>query len=376
MPMTRAFSNYRRAGHRFVEGWMHPEVLDILKVLDAAQRQQEIRGSVAEIGVHHGKLFIGLHLLRQDAETSLAIDLFEDQDLNIDKSGRGNFRKFESNLSRWADNTRVVTHQGDSTDLSGDQVKALAGSPIRLFSVDGGHTEEIVRKDMQTAEGSLAEGGIVIADDVFNSQWPGVAVGTIRYLDAGGVLEPFAVGLNKVFFATAPYATTYRSAIRSTFGNRVRLAHKTSEMMGHDVEILYRVRASPRRFLRRSDRLRALRDSIRDRSEHYSALSASDTITQEATVAIRSRSSAQRSVTPADHIPVRHIPEARDQWPEQRQTIGRRDLRRDYVTVRVRWVLISLHARDDRAGGAVHLELNPAVCVVVAPVRLDFRSLR
>jgi hypothetical protein len=266
--MTRAFSNYRRAGHRLVEGWLHPEVLDILKVLDQAQRRQNVRGSVAEIGVHHGRLFIGLHLLRRNDESSLAIDLFEDQDLNIDKSGRGNFRKFEANLDRWTDNTRVVTHQGDSTDLSGDQVKALAGSPIRLFSVDGGHTEEIVRKDMETAEGSLAEGGIVIADDVFNSQWPGVAVGTIRYLDAGGALEPFAVGLNKVFFATGPYATSYRSAIRNTFGDRVRIAHKTSEMMGHDVEVLYKVPASPRRFLRRSDRIRALRDSIRDRRGH------------------------------------------------------------------------------------------------------------
>ena len=144
--MTRAFSNYRRAGHRLVDGWLHPEILDILKVLDEAQRRDDVHGSVAEIGVHHGKLFIGLHLLRQDDESSLAIDLFEDQDLNIDQSGRGNFRKFETNLGRWTDNTRVVTHQGDSTDLSGDQVKALVGSPIRLFSVDGGHTEEIVRK--------------------------------------------------------------------------------------------------------------------------------------------------------------------------------------------------------------------------------------
>lgn len=266
--MTRAFSTYRRAGHRLVDGWLHPEVLDVLEVLDAEQRRQNVRGSMAEIGVHHGRLFIGLHLLRQEGESSLAIDLFEDQDLNIDNSGRGNLRKFEANLARWTDNTRVVAHRGDSTDLSGDEVSARAGSPIRLFSVDGGHTEEIVRKDMETAEGSLAEGGIVIADDVFNSQWPGVAVGTVRYLDAGGTLEPFAIGLNKVFFAKAPYAATYRSTIRTAFGNRVRIAHKSSEMMGHDVEILYKVRASPRRFLRRSDRVRAFRDAMHDRRGH------------------------------------------------------------------------------------------------------------
>jgi hypothetical protein len=263
--MSRGFSTYRLAGHRFVEGWLHPEVLDVLKVLDTAQRERGIQGSIAEIGVHHGKLFIGLHLLREQAGTSLAIDLFEDQDLNVDQSGRGSLRKFKSNLDRWTDNAGIVMHSGDSTKLSGADVLSMAGSPIRLFSVDGGHTEETVHKDMLTAEESIASGGIVIADDVFNSQWPGVVVGTIRYMDAGGALEPFAIGLNKVFFATAEHAPEYRSAIRTAFENRIGMAHKTSEMLGHDVEILYKVRISPRRLLRRSDTLRAAWEWTRER---------------------------------------------------------------------------------------------------------------
>ena len=39
------------------------------------------------------------------------------------------------------------------------------------------------------AEESLAEAGVVVADDVFNPAWPGVAVGTLRYLDGGGALS-------------------------------------------------------------------------------------------------------------------------------------------------------------------------------------------
>lgn len=46
----------------------------VLGVLDVAQRAQQISGAVAEIGVHHGKLFIGLRLLQHSGESSVAVD--------------------------------------------------------------------------------------------------------------------------------------------------------------------------------------------------------------------------------------------------------------------------------------------------------------
>lgn len=62
----------------------------------------------------------------------------------------------------------VVLHRGDSTALDSEKLRELAGADIRLFSVDGGHTEAIDFSDMRLAEQTLTDGGIVIADDVFN----------------------------------------------------------------------------------------------------------------------------------------------------------------------------------------------------------------
>jgi hypothetical protein len=48
-----------------------------------------ITGNVAEIGVHHGRLFILLYLLTSPDERALAVDLFSGQERNIGSSGHG-----------------------------------------------------------------------------------------------------------------------------------------------------------------------------------------------------------------------------------------------------------------------------------------------
>lgn len=237
-PMKRSFETYRTIGHRFVTGFLEPEILAVLPVLDAAQRARHIRGAIAEIGVHHGKLFIGLRLLQRGGEASVAVDIFGDQELNVDGSGRGDLEKFLGNVTLWSSMDGVVVHQGDSTKLGSAELRELAGSDVRLFSVDGGHTEEIVASDMRLAEQVLVDGGIVIADDVFNQYWPGVATGTLRYLDDGAKLAPFLIGFNKVFFAQPDYCDGYRAEIKSAFARRLRLKLASSVFAGHSVAVL------------------------------------------------------------------------------------------------------------------------------------------
>jgi len=127
--------------------------------------------------VHHGKLFILLYLLCRAPEKAVAIDLFEDQHLNVDLSGNGDLAKFRRHLARHADDARLVLHQGNSMDLAGADLVRLAEGPLRFVSVDGGHTAEITAHDLAVADAALAEGGIIVLDDAFNEQWPGVADG-------------------------------------------------------------------------------------------------------------------------------------------------------------------------------------------------------
>jgi hypothetical protein len=254
--MKRTFDRYSNVGYRFVSGFLQPGNLPVLKVLDAAQRARNVEGAVAEIGVHHGRLFIPLHLLQQGSGTSVAIDLFGDQELNIDQSGRGDLGKFTDNVALWSTMDGLVLHQGDSTKLTPEVLTEKAGGLIRFFSVDGGHTEEIVYSDMRLAEATLADGGIVIADDVFNQQWPGVAVGTLKYLDDGAKLVPFGIGFNKTLFTQPEYAEYYRAQLESAFTGSLRIQSDPTVFAGHPV--LYLAPVTPVDVLRKSETARSI----------------------------------------------------------------------------------------------------------------------
>jgi hypothetical protein len=263
--VIKGFELYKQLGHRFVDGWLAPEVLAIVAVLDSAQRANGTSGAVAEIGVHHGRLFIGLGLLQRASEHSVAIDVFGEQELNIDNSGKGDLAVFRKNVQRWSSLNNVIVHQGDSTALDADELRKLGGAEIRLFSVDGGHTDSIVFSDMNVAEATITPDGIVIADDIFNEEWPGVATGTLRYLNQGGQLVPFAIGFNKVFFSLPAYAESYRNTLQDHFGERYLVAIKMSDFATHKVLILGRVPRRPRQLVGRNKTAKRIYRTIQER---------------------------------------------------------------------------------------------------------------
>ena len=258
------FEIYRHLGHKFVSGWLAAEVLDILAVLDSAQRAKNISGAVAEIGVHHGRFFIALNLLQDEDEQSVAIDVFGDQDLNIDNSGKGDLAAFRRNMRRWSSLDSVSVHQGDSTRLSANRVRELASGEVRLFSVDGGHTDPIVFSDMNLAEGTLSSGGIVIADDVFNQEWPGVSTGTLRYIEESRRLVPFAIGFNKVFFCDPDYAEYYLNSLWMHFAGRYFITVKMSDFATSDVIVIAKTPRRPRTLLSRSELARNIYHRVRN----------------------------------------------------------------------------------------------------------------
>jgi hypothetical protein len=233
--------------------------LPLVVALSHAQREMGISGGVAEIGVHHGRFFLGLHLTRETGERSVAIDLFEQQLLNVDASGEGDETAFRKNLRRHAGgDVDVIIVRANSTTLDGARVTELADGPIRLFSVDGGHTAEIVEHDMHTAADSLTPGGIIVGDDVYNFGWPGAIEGTLKFLDAKKDVVPFAIGFNKVLFADRDFSEKYRVAV--TAAARARLwGSKTSLMHSEPVVVVWsapprlRARLVAKRALRRAD---------------------------------------------------------------------------------------------------------------------------
>ena len=131
-----------------------------------------------------------------------------------------------------------------------------------MFSVDGGHTAVIVESDMRLAAACLCEGGIIIADDVFNEQWPEVCVGTLKYLEDADVV-PFGIGFNKTLFAQRAYAAGYRDALAAHFRDRYLSAAFTGKQFaGHEVVVVIPVPRTPAHLARRSALARRLYQRI------------------------------------------------------------------------------------------------------------------
>ena len=207
---------YMTEGSSHVEGWLGREAMQMIHELSAQQRLDGLSGAVAEIGVHHGQLFILLALQTAPGELAVGFDLFENQDQNLDRSGEGDRDILEKNLtSSQVDRDRVRLVTANSLDLTAVDVRNYCNSEVRMFSVDGGHTAELTANDLALAAEVLAPGGIVVLDDYFNEMWPGVSEGALQFMaDNPGKLIPFGVGSNKVCFTNSQdHVERYKACI-------------------------------------------------------------------------------------------------------------------------------------------------------------------
>lgn len=187
-------------GHRQVEGWLGDGALGMTMAISQHQIALGMKGAVGEIGVHHGRFLIALALLKQPTEKVIAIDVFEDQHLNVDWSGSGSREILLLNLQKFGVMMNdIVIHKADSLQMSSSQLLGLSEQYFRLFSVDGGHQVANVLNDIGIVTDVLAPKGVIILDDFFNPDWPGVNEGFFQFMAHSSSLAPFCYGDNKIF---------------------------------------------------------------------------------------------------------------------------------------------------------------------------------
>lgn len=206
---------YLSSGLDAVQGWLVPSTALYLAGLERAQRG-EVAGGLCEIGVHRGKSFLAMAIDAPADDPAVAIDVFDLQHLNEDGTSTRALENFRDNLRAWGLDERVEIVQGSSLELEVDGFLE-AGPRFRLFSVDGGHGADYVLNDLRLAEATLAPGGVVAADDVFNIHWLGVCTGVFRYFDQGGTLVPFALIPNKLLLTDPASVDANRDRLRGLF---------------------------------------------------------------------------------------------------------------------------------------------------------------
>ncbi|MEQ9507127.1 MAG: class I SAM-dependent methyltransferase [Hyphomonas sp.] len=219
--MLKELENYLIDGFHKVEGWVAEPIWEVLGFLDAIQRLRGITGGVAEIGVHHGRFLFGLQALKSDTPKAVAMDLFDNQEFNIDNSGRGAKQQFLTNAAHYSvDPAQIEIIQGDSLMMRQwdiDRVRDRHGR-FSLFSVDGGHTVAHVRHDFDIAQELTVPGGLIIIDDYNNPFWPGVQEGiAMTFLMQNPTFVPILCGMNKLILADISHHDIYYKALAAYF---------------------------------------------------------------------------------------------------------------------------------------------------------------
>ena len=233
MTSQQFLDNYKITGFDKVEGWCEQKLFDVISLLDSVEINKA--GGCLEIGVHHGKFYILLNSVINESFKSFALDVFENQSLNIDGSGCGNLEAFKHNLIKYdrhkGSNTEIVI--GDSTDLKVMSLFDDKRAHFRFISIDGGHTAEHTVSDLRLSNELIANDGIVILDDILNYHWLGVIEGAVSFLNQKPTLVPIAIGFNKLIFSKLSYSSLYFDLF-----NKSNLRSKVVSFFGHQVVAL------------------------------------------------------------------------------------------------------------------------------------------
>ncbi|PZM09722.1 class I SAM-dependent methyltransferase [Rhizobium tubonense] len=229
---------------RTIDGYIDPpDALVFLSILES-QRQRDLKGGIAEIGVFFGRSYFLIKKIAAPEEKVLAIDLF---DLGNQSDGvPTQYQQFIDNGTRLGltvDEDLVIV--GDSTKLAANDIVDKVGE-LRFFSIDGGHMLSHVTADSHLAEGSLAKHGVIAFDDTFNPAWPEVTVGVADFLRESQQYSAFCMTKYKTYVCRNEFHADYLAAIADA-PHLQAFDHVETEFLGAKVVRLHD--PLPRRIL-------------------------------------------------------------------------------------------------------------------------------
>lgn len=220
-----AVHQYLQNEFKKVEGWCIPHLWNCIEPILDYHEEINLRKPVAEIGVYHGKFFIGLIKSVKTAEVSYVFDVFDMQQFNLDGAGEGSKEKLINNLNMCGVDSKTYSLQTvDSMTLDGDYTKALSidKNYFSLFSVDGCHTPEHTINDMKIAIEHTCPQGLVFIDDYNNPNWPGVQEGVSKfYFNEYSNFIPLLYTCNKLFLCHISYHSIYLDRVKKHLSSHV-----------------------------------------------------------------------------------------------------------------------------------------------------------
>ncbi len=196
-----------------IPGWFSQEASMLFAWIDEIQKRNNIKGDCFEIGCHHGKSALMLATMLDVGSEKLSVcDLFGQQADNVSRSGNGDLDAFNLNMQqRRQAGVGINIFQKNSADLTVEEI----GNNYRVFHVDGGHNPDEALIDLKLAADSTIESGVIVLDDPFRMEWPGVTEALIRFLDERPDYRAIMTGFNKLVLAREKWSGIYLAALES-----------------------------------------------------------------------------------------------------------------------------------------------------------------
>jgi hypothetical protein len=204
------FERYK-SHHPTLEGWFLWEAAELLHFLNNIQLKENITGDIFEIGAYKGKLTLLLAIFLRKGELLLVNDIFDKQHLNVSRSG------IDANLNDFMNNMKLLFENPHFLRLiiksSSELTLEDTTNNIRMFSVDGGHSEKETYEDVVIASKAINDKGMIIVDDFYNGNWPEVQKGVARYFEEHNDLAPLVYFYNKFIFIKKSALQYYREVL-------------------------------------------------------------------------------------------------------------------------------------------------------------------
>ena len=211
-----------------IKGWFYKESAELFIWMDYIHKVNNVKGNLFEIGTFQGKSAILLGLLANNEKVGLC-DIFRTQ-----KDKEAVIKHINVFFK---DQGFIEIYHKSSNDLLDSEF-----NNCRLFHIDGDHSYEQAYKDLKLASKLIIEQGIIIVDDFFNIDHPGVTEAAGKILAEDKTLSPLLIGFSKLFICKAEYYEWYINQLNKTeshkFISNSLLRIEEKEFFNHKIKTL------------------------------------------------------------------------------------------------------------------------------------------
>lgn len=163
-----------------VEGFL--EDLEMITLFFLPSMVESVEGNIVEIGAWMGKsticLTLGNQLVSSQSKQVITIDTFDCRGNYGSLQRESTLKEFKANIAKFELEKSVQYIVGDSENVQ-DQIHC----PISLLFIDGDHTYEGVRSDIQNYCSKVSEQGLIVFHDYAYPGEPDVAIAVDEFLN-------------------------------------------------------------------------------------------------------------------------------------------------------------------------------------------------